>query len=142
MAITRAGRSIAPQEDMAKERISPGDAPAVGTASGIWLAWDSEATKTSGSSVAAGEKDCVSTHELFAELDGSEFVVNGQTWRIEIYGVLDDDGCRWIQLGLTGPRNDMATLRLVKGAGAQQAISALTVWVGQRSTGRNVLNVA
>ena len=125
-----------------KQRVSPDAAPFIQTPSNIWLAWDSDRATDSASGSTALARDVTSAHELFAELDGTDFVAAGQTWHIEIYGVLDDHGYRWIQLGLSGPRTDLATLRLVEGAGAQHAVVALTAWLVQRAIGRNVLNVA
>jgi hypothetical protein len=105
------------------------------------LAWNSAEATSVGASAAIAQNS-MSAPDLFAELDGSDFVAAGQTWHVEIYGVFDNDGYRWIQLGLNGPRTDLATLRLVQGAGPQQAVMALTAWLAERAIDRSVLNVA
>jgi hypothetical protein len=126
-----------------KQRVLRRDVvPFMQTPTNIWLAWDSEMVTDSPAGTSPTPKDLMPAYELFAELDGSDFVAADESWRIEVYGVLDDHGYRWIQIGLTGTRSDMVTLRLVEGAGAQHAIMALTAWVAERGAVRNVLNVA
>ena len=117
---------------MARQRLTS-QIPFVETsASSMWLAWDSEAA-VSGELRPTAAKAPVSPDELFVELDGTDFVASGQTWHVEIYSVIDDQGFRWVQLGVTGPRSEMATLRLAKGASGEHALIALTGWLSQRS---------
>jgi hypothetical protein len=82
---------------------------------------------------------------LFADLDGREVSIKGQSWQVETYAVWDTQGQRWIQLalaGLAGGSNHILTLKLVAGAGIQHAVMALSSWLASPSNTRDILNVA
>jgi hypothetical protein len=79
---------------------------------------------------------------LFAALDGREISVSGRKWRIEVYGVWDDLGRRWVQLGLAGRPRRVLTLNLAAGSGVRPAVLAASNWVAATSGSRNVQHVA
>jgi hypothetical protein len=62
---------------------------------------------------------------LFAALDGRQVSVSGRKVRLEVYGVWDDLGRRWVQLGLHGRPLRVLTLRLAAGAGVISTLEAL-----------------
>lgn len=66
--------------------------------------------------------------ELFEELDGSELVAGGETWRVHVFAVVDEDRGRWIQLGLAGPRQQLATLQLPSAGGTTHVSLAVNEW--------------
>lgn len=85
--------------------------------------------------------------DLFAALDGRTIVVGRRAWQVEIYGVRDLGGHRWIQAGLIGDENrTMVTMRRAPtSAAAQHVIFALSSWLADRSepgVASGVLNVA
>ena len=49
---------------------------------------------------------------VFEALDGREFEIDGAACHVEVYGIWDDGGHRWVQLALDGNRHQMLTLRL------------------------------
>jgi hypothetical protein len=83
---------------------------------------------------------------LFADLDGREVSIKGQSWQVETYAVWDTQGQRWIQLALAGlaggSQNHILTLKLVAGAGIQHAVMALSSWLASPSNIRDISNVA
>src|SRR5262245_42511953 len=54
----------------------------------------------------------VSTHELLQHLRGRIIEVAGDSWRVEVYSIVDDSDCRWLQLGLSGPEERTVLLKL------------------------------
>ena len=71
--------------------------------------------------------------ELFLMLDGVDAILGGDQWRLEVYGVVDEPGSRWLQLGLAGPRRHMVTLRIGPGEGAESALARLRAWLAEWS---------
>jgi hypothetical protein len=78
---------------------------------------------------------------LFAALDGRDLVVSGQAWHLEVYGICEEAGRRWIQLAVVGPHHHMLTLALATRAGVRQAVRTLTGWLEEPSDAHQVLNV-
>ena len=68
----------------------------------------------------------VNPDQLFAELDGESISAGMVRGKIEIYGVRDDAGSRWVQLSVIGQTSQMVTLRLPVGEGARGAFAALS----------------
>lgn len=64
----------------------------------------------------------VDPDELFAELDNMEIAAGECRWRIEVFSISDQEGQRWIQLGVRGTTEHMITLRLQPGAGLADAL--------------------
>lgn len=66
---------------------------------------------------------------LFARLDGRDVLVDGEAWHIEVYGICEDAGRRWVQLAIDGPQHHMLTLALATRAGVRQAVAAVSRWL-------------
>jgi hypothetical protein len=81
---------------------------------------------------------------LFEALDGRELSISGHNWQVEVYSVSDLAPHRWIQLAVKGDQPHMLTLRLEQSAGAQDAVMALSTWLGDPSEtqANEILNVA
>ena len=80
---------------------------------------------------------------LFSVLDGRELTVNGRTWQVKVYGIRDEAGRRWIQLGLEGASTHLVTLRLSPGDGERHAVLKLASWMANPSDfSDEILNVA
>ena len=79
---------------------------------------------------------------LRAALEGRAVTVSGQSWRLEVYGVYDCAGRRWVQLALEGSPHYMLTLNLALGAGVQLALMALAACLTNPSNATSILNVA
>lgn len=75
-------------------------------------------------------------------LEGRAVTVHGQSWRLEVYSVLDYAGRRWVQLALEGEPHLMLTLNLAVGAGAQRTLMALASCLANPTEGVGILNVA
>jgi hypothetical protein len=78
---------------------------------------------------------------LFSALDGRDLLVRGQAWHLEVYGICEEAGRRWIQLAIDGPHHYMLTVALAARAGGRQAVKALTAWLEQPSEDHAILNV-
>ncbi len=64
---------------------------------------------------------------FFAELDGRHLMVAGIDWSLEVYGILEQHGRRWVQLALTGEGEGcMMTLRLGPKAGTNEVLETLS----------------
>jgi len=66
---------------------------------------------------------------LFAGLDGRNLVVRGQAWHIEVYGICEEAGRRWVQVAIDGPQHYMLTLALATRSGVQQAVAGVSRWL-------------
>ena len=71
----------------------------------------------------------LNAERLFQALDGRWLSVSGEYWRAEVYGILQEGGWRWVQVGLHGAREHMLTLRMVPASGIGQLVLALTAWL-------------
>jgi hypothetical protein len=79
---------------------------------------------------------------LFAALDGRDLVVRGEAWHLEVYGICEEAGRRWIQLAVDGPHHHMLTLALATRHGVRRAVRALSAWLEEPSDAHPVLNVS
>ncbi|HKV98472.1 MAG TPA: hypothetical protein VJN96_01550 [Vicinamibacterales bacterium] len=84
----------------------------------------------------------VHPEHLREALEGQAVTIFGQSWRLEVYSVLDFAGRRWVQLALEGEPHYMLTLNLAMGAGAQRALIALASCLANPADGVGILNVA
>ncbi len=84
----------------------------------------------------------VRPERLREALEGRAVTVSGQSWRLEVYSVLDYAGRRWVQLALEGEPHYMLTLNLAVGAGAHRALLALAACLANPSDSVGILNVA
>ena len=89
-----------------------------------------------------GREREVRPERLREALEGRAVTVSGQSWRLEVYSVLDYAGRRWVQLALEGEPHYMLTLNLAVGAGAQRALLALAACLANPSDAVGILNVA
>lgn len=85
--------------------------------------------------------------DLFEALDGRTLAVGRRTWQLEIFGVRDLGGQRWIQAGLIGRHErTMVTMRRApSSATAQHVVLVLSSWLADRTEpggSSSVLNVA
>ena len=76
---------------------------------------------------------------IFEALDGRRLRVKGHDWRVEVYGVFQDAGRRWVQLALEGEQHQVLTLRLAPTHGPRQAIRSLSSWLTDPDTSSEVL---
>ena len=89
-----------------------------------------------------GREREVRPERLREALEGRAVTVSGQSWRLQVYSVLDYAGRRWVQLALEGDPHLMLTLNLAVGAGAQRALLALALCLANPSDPVGILNVA
>jgi hypothetical protein len=67
---------------------------------------------------------------FFAELDGRHLVVAGIDWSLQVYGICEQQGRRWVQLALSGAGEAcMLTLRVAPRAGVADVLSTLSSWL-------------
>jgi hypothetical protein len=80
---------------------------------------------------------------FFAELDGRHVVVAGIDWSLQVYGICEQQGRRWVQLALSGAGQAcMLTLRVGPRAGVADVLSTLSSWLTDPSKSQQVLSVA
>ena len=80
---------------------------------------------------------------FFAELDGRHLMVSGIDWSLEVYGILEQHGRRWVQLALTGEGEGcMLTLRLGPRAGVGEVMRTVSSWLSDPSDAPQVLSVS
>ena len=84
----------------------------------------------------------LSAERLFRGLDGCWIAVAGDRWRAEVYGVIQEGGWRWVQLGLHGAREHMITLRTLPSSGVGQLILVLSGWLSGGERGPEIVSVA
>jgi hypothetical protein len=83
----------------------------------------------------------VSTHELLRQLRGRVIDAAGESWRVEVYSIVDDSNHRWIQLGLAGREERTMLMKLPYLADADDAIGSIEQWVCDSSCQHAVLTV-
>ena len=66
----------------------------------------------------------VSVDAVFRALDGQDIDFDGDACQVEVCGIYDDRGQRWVQLALAGTRPRMVTIRL--GAEPLNVVSRLS----------------
>jgi hypothetical protein len=92
--------------------------------------------------VSQDRERAVRPERLLEALEGRAVTVLGQSWRLQVYSVLDYAGRRWVQLALDGEPHYMLTLNLAVGAGAQRTLMALANCLANPSDAIGILNVA
>ncbi len=78
---------------------------------------------------------------LFVALDGRDLLVRGQAWHLEVYGICEEAGRRWIQVAVDGPHHYMLTLALATKSGVRQAVKALSSWLENPAESHQVVNI-
>ena len=68
----------------------------------------------------------VQPDQVFSELDGEPISAGMVHGTIEVYGVRDEAGSRWVQLSVNGQTSQMVTLRLPVGESARRAFAVLS----------------
>jgi hypothetical protein len=71
----------------------------------------------------------LSPDRLCEALDGRHLRASGRDWRVEVYGVFDDHGRRWVQLALDGDQIRVVTLSLAPTHGPRHAVRSLRSWL-------------
>jgi hypothetical protein len=71
---------------------------------------------------------------VFAALDGKDLVVSGSRWHVEVYGISEQAGRRWIQLAVDGPEHHMLTVALGRDHGIRPVVKTLSSWLAAPST--------
>jgi hypothetical protein len=77
--------------------------------------------------------NCLSTSELFQALDGRLLSVLSSYWRIEIYGVFEQDGSCWVQLALRGTPDHNVAMRVGPRETDTEVLDALSLWLADPS---------
>lgn len=71
----------------------------------------------------------LSNDELFDQLDGRHANVLGSRWQIEVCGIHQDGGRRWVQLSVTGLPESALTVALAPRDGVQHVLLAVSTWI-------------
>ena len=66
---------------------------------------------------------------LFAQLDDRNLMVLGQAWHLEVYGICEEAGRRWVQLAIDGPQHYTLTVVLTATATVARTVRALSSWL-------------
>jgi len=82
-----------------------------------------------------------STQDLLEQLCGRMIAAAGDSWRIEVYSIVDDSTHRWIQVGLAGREERTVLLKLPYLADADDAIGSIAHWVGDSSCQHAIVDV-
>jgi hypothetical protein len=82
----------------------------------------------------------LSNDELFAQLDGRDANVLGNLWHIEVCGIHQAIGRRWVQLSVNGLFDKALTVSLAPRDGVQHVLLAVSTWIAscQRADVRDV----
>ncbi len=73
----------------------------------------------------------LSSQDLFLTLDGNHATVLGQEWRIEVYGIHERAGHRWVQLSVADRPGQLLTVSLAPTDGIRHVMMALSTWIAQ-----------
>jgi len=73
--------------------------------------------------------NCFDITERFRALDGQQLSVAARCWRIEIYGVFEQDSACWVQLELRGTPDHSLALRIESMETEDQVLSHLSSWL-------------
>ena len=81
---------------------------------------------------------------LFEALDGSAIRVGDAEWRLQVFGVIESAGRRWVQLELDGSAHRVLTLSLDHSQGPSDAMTTLSHWLANptRETSNVLQHVA
>jgi len=70
-----------------------------------------------------------SARELLEQLRGRVIDAPGDSWRIEVFSIVDDSTHRWVQVGLIGADDRTVLLKLARFADGADAVSAIEYWI-------------
>ena len=79
-----------------------------------------------------------SANDLFRALDGRSLSVSSRYWRIEVYGVFEQDGSSWVQLTLQGAPPYSLAMKISPHETVTEIVNALSSWLAypSKSSGR------
>jgi hypothetical protein len=75
----------------------------------------------------------VSNEQLLNRLNGQIVTAASNSWRLEVYSIIDKDAHRWVQVGLEGTDRRTVLLKLEYMADEEDAIDAVQDWVRSSS---------
>jgi hypothetical protein len=81
----------------------------------------------------------VTPDRLFEYLDGQRLSVGDADWSVVVYGVIDDEERRWVQVVLDGTRLLVVTLKMSPTDGLDRATQSLEMWLSDPSATDSVL---
>jgi hypothetical protein len=85
----------------------------------------------------------LSKDALHDRLDGEVVACGQETWRMEVYGIVEGDTQRWIQLGLQGFDRRNLLVKLAYRASDTDVVTAIQQWLaGSERLQGDVLTVA
>ena len=85
----------------------------------------------------------LSKDALHERLDGEVVACGPATWRMEVYGIVEGDSQRWIQLGLEGSDRRNLLVKLAYRASDTDVVSAIQHWLaGSERLQGDILTVA
>ncbi len=70
-----------------------------------------------------------SANDLFEALDGRNVSLRSRSWRIEISGVFEQEGLRWLQMTLRGIPPYSVAVRIAPLDTAAEVVEALRTWL-------------
>jgi len=82
-----------------------------------------------------------SPEHLFAALDGRDLNVKGHPWHLQVYGICEQAGRRWIQVAVDGPQHYMLTIAIAADLGVRQAVHAVSGWLADPTDVYEILTV-
>jgi len=85
----------------------------------------------------------LSKDALHERLDGEVVACGPATWRMEVYGIVEGDSQRWIQLGLEGFDSRNLLVKLAYRASDADVVNAIQHWLaGSERLHGDILTVA
>ena len=84
-------------------------------------------------------KTRIAADKLFSELDGTHVSVGGSHCTVQVFGVIDEPGRRWVQVALEGDCRTVLTLRLRPNQGPRHAVRELAHWLVDPETTPSVV---
>ena len=79
--------------------------------------------------------------ELFRSLEGTDVLLGGDRWHVDVFSVIDEVDARWVQLGLIGAREHLLTLRLDRGAPSESVLACVSAWLADPAKETRVVSV-
>ena len=67
--------------------------------------------------------------DLYQALDGADVLLDGKSWHVDVFSVVDESDARWVQLELIGPQEHLITLRLDRGAPSRNVLACVSTWL-------------
>ena len=74
-------------------------------------------------------RTAMSTEQLLQRLNGHVVDVDGQSWQIDVFSIVDHDAHRWVQVGLNGADRRTVLLKLESLADDEDTLAAIEHWI-------------